>query len=146
MWTVHFACVRVRVAQRDVAVQVDLVVVPDEFEDRDMEAAGEGDAILRHPDGVVLRVWAPSLYDDVAESVAAVARRRGPAHVHDEYELVYVCPLHENAHKQDVSSGEHHLPLPVRMTVRGVLIQGHLGDEVPLLGWQGEVDHASKVQ
>lgn len=55
----HFAGVGVRVAQRHVAVQVHLVVVADELEDGDVEAAGEGHAVLRHPDGVVLRVRTP---------------------------------------------------------------------------------------
>ena len=76
----------------------------------------------------------PSLYDDVAQSVTAVAGRRGPAHVHYEDELVFICPLHKDAHKEDVPRAEHHLALPVRVSVRGVLIQSHLGDEVSLLG------------
>lgn len=76
----------------------------------------------------------PSLYDDVAEAVAAVAGRRGPAHVHDEDELVFVRPLHKHAHEEDVSRAEHHLALAVRMAVRGVLVQSHLGDEVSFLG------------
>lgn len=39
-------------------MEVDLVVVADELEDGDVEAAGERDAVLRHADGVVLGVWA----------------------------------------------------------------------------------------
>lgn len=64
----------------------------------------------------------PSLYDDVTEAIAAVAGRRGPAHVYDEDELVFICALNKHAHEKDVSSAEHHLALPVRMAVRGVLI------------------------
>lgn len=75
----------------------------------------------------------PSLYDDVAESVAAVAGRRGPAHVYYEDELVFICPLHKHTHEEDVSRAEHHLPLPVRVAVGGVLVKSHLGDEVPFL-------------
>lgn len=76
----------------------------------------------------------PPLYDDVAEPVAAVAGRRGPAHVHYEDELIFICPFHKDAHEEDVPRAEHHLPLPVWMPVRGVLVQSHLSDEVPLLG------------
>ena len=76
----------------------------------------------------------PSLYDDVSESVAAVAGRCGPAHVHYEDELVFVCSLHKHAHEEDVPRAEHHLPLSVRVAVRGVLIERHLGDEISLLG------------
>lgn len=52
----HFAGVGLRVAQRHVAVQVHLVVVADELEDSDVEAAGERHAVLRHADGVVFDV------------------------------------------------------------------------------------------
>lgn len=55
----HFAGVRFGVAEGDVAVEVDLLVIPDELEDRDVEAAGERHAVLRHADGVVLDVWTP---------------------------------------------------------------------------------------
>ena len=55
----HFAGAGVRVTQRDVAVEVHLVVIPDELEDGDVEAAGERDAILHHADGVVLDVRTP---------------------------------------------------------------------------------------
>ncbi|TNN47359.1 hypothetical protein EYF80_042447 [Liparis tanakae] len=48
------------VAERDVAVEVDLLVIPDELEDRDVEAAGERHAVLRHADGVVLDVRTPA--------------------------------------------------------------------------------------
>lgn len=163
----HFAGICVRVTQRDVTVQVDLVIIPDELENSDMEAAGERHAVLRHADGGVFNVWAPRegwtteaeivssklpsalwlitssgrepsslppLYDDVAESVAAVAGRRCPAHVDYEDQLVFIRPLHEDAHVEDVPSAEHHLPLSVWVAVGGVLIQSHLGDEVSLLG------------
>lgn len=76
----------------------------------------------------------PSLYDDVTEPVAAEARRRGPAHVHDEDKLVFVGAFHKDAHKEGVPGAKHHLPLPVRMAVGGVLVQSHLGDEVSFLG------------
>lgn len=76
----------------------------------------------------------PSLNDDVSQPVAAVAGRRGPAHVHDQDELVLVGAFHKNADEEDVPCAEHHLPLPVRVAVRGVLVQSHLGDEVALLG------------
>lgn len=56
----HFAGVCVRVAQRHVTVEVHLVVVTNELEDGDVEAAGERDAVLRHADGVVLGVRAPT--------------------------------------------------------------------------------------
>ena len=85
----------------------------------------------------------PPLYDDIAESVAAVARRRGPAHVHNQVELIFIGPFDEDAHEEDVPRAEHHLALPVRLPVGGVLVQGHLGDEVSLLGRQGEVNHAA---
>lgn len=85
--------------------------------------------------------YPPPLYDDVAESVAAVAGRRGPAHVDYEDELVLIRPLHKDPNVQDVPRAEHHLPLPVGVPVGGVLVERHLGDEVPLLGRQGEVDH-----
>lgn len=83
----------------------------------------------------------PSLYDDVAKPVGAVAGRRGPAHVHDEEELVFICPFDKDAHEEDVPRAEHHLPLPVWVAVCGVLVQSHLGDEVSSLGGQGEVYH-----
>lgn len=83
---------------------------------------------------LVVRCSSPSLYDDIAEAVAAVAGRRGPAHVHDEDELVLIRPFHKDAHEEDVPRAEHHLPLPVRVAVRGVLVQSHLGDEVSFLG------------
>lgn len=57
--THHFASVRLGVAQGNVAVQMDLIVIPDELKDGDVEAAGERDAVLRHGDGVVLDVGAP---------------------------------------------------------------------------------------
>lgn len=64
----------------------------------------------------------PSLYDDIAESVTAVAGRCGPAHVYYEDELVFICPFHKDAHKENVPRAEHHLPLPVWLAVRGVFI------------------------
>jgi len=39
---------------------MDLIIIPDELEDSDVEAAGEGYAILCHANGVVLYVWAPT--------------------------------------------------------------------------------------
>ena len=56
----HFAGVCLGVTQGDVTVQVDLVVVPYELEDGDVEATGEGHAVLCHADGVVLNVWTPT--------------------------------------------------------------------------------------
>lgn len=53
----HFASVCLRVTQGNVAVEVDLVIIPNELEDCDMEAAGERHTILCHADGVVLDVW-----------------------------------------------------------------------------------------
>ena len=76
----------------------------------------------------------PSLYDDVLQPVAAVTGRCGPARVHNQDELVFVGTLHENANEEDVPCAEHHLPLPVRVAVGGILVQSHLGDEVALLG------------
>ena len=55
----HFAGVCFRVTQSDVTVEVHLIVIPDELEDSDMEATGEGHAVLCHADGVVLNVWTP---------------------------------------------------------------------------------------
>lgn len=40
-------------------MEVDLVVIPDELEDSDVEATGERHTILCHTDGVVLNVWTP---------------------------------------------------------------------------------------
>lgn len=40
-------------------MQVDLVVIPNELKDRDVEAAGERDAILLNADGVVFNVLTP---------------------------------------------------------------------------------------
>lgn len=40
-------------------MEVDLIVVPDELEDGDVEATGEGHAVLCHPNGVILNVWTP---------------------------------------------------------------------------------------
>lgn len=40
-------------------MEVDLVVIPDEFEDGDMESTGERHAVLCHANGVVLNVWTP---------------------------------------------------------------------------------------
>ncbi|KAA8586567.1 hypothetical protein FQN60_000403 [Etheostoma spectabile] len=78
-----------RVAQGDVTVEVDLLIVPDELKDGNVEAT--------------------------AESVIAVAGRRGPAHVYYEDELVFICPFHKDTHEEDVSRAQHHLPLPVRV-------------------------------
>lgn len=86
----------------------------------------------------------PSFYDDVAEPVAAVAGRRGPAHIDNEDELVLVGPLHKHPHKDDVPCAQHHLTLAVRLAVRGVLVQRHLSDEVAFLGGEGEVDNTGE--
>lgn len=40
-------------------MQVDFVVVPDELEDSDMEATGQGHPVLLYANGVVLQVLAP---------------------------------------------------------------------------------------
>lgn len=40
-------------------MQVDLVVIPNELKDRDVEATGERDAILLNADGVVFNVLTP---------------------------------------------------------------------------------------
>lgn len=64
----------------------------------------------------------PFFYNDVTEPIIAVARGSGPAHVHDEDQLVFICSFHEDAHEEDVPGAEDHLSLPVRMPVRGVLI------------------------
>lgn len=55
----HFTRVPVRVTQRDITVQVDFVVVTDEFKNGDMKSAGERHTILCHANGVVLRVGTP---------------------------------------------------------------------------------------
>lgn len=86
----------------------------------------------------------PSFYDDVAEPVAAVAGRRGPAHIDDEDELVLIGPLHKHPHEDDVPRAQHHLALAVRLAVRGVLVQRHLSDEVAFLGGEGEVDNTGE--
>lgn len=86
----------------------------------------------------------PSFYDDVAETVAAVAGRRGPAHIDDKDELVLVGSLHKHPHEEDVPRAQHHLALAVRLVVRRVLVQCHLSDEVTLLGGEGEVDHTGE--
>lgn len=55
----HFTGVCFRVTQGNVAVEVDLVIIPNELEDSDVESAGERYAVLSHADGVVLDVWTP---------------------------------------------------------------------------------------
>ena len=40
-------------------MEVDLLVIPDELEDGDVEATGERHAVLCHADGVVFNVWTP---------------------------------------------------------------------------------------
>lgn len=57
--THDFAGVFLRVAEGDGAVQVNLVVVPDELEDGDVEATGQGHPVLLYANGVVLHVLAP---------------------------------------------------------------------------------------
>lgn len=76
----------------------------------------------------------PALYDDISQAVAAVARRRGPAHVDNEDELVLIRPFHKDADVENIPRAEDHLALPVRVAVRSVLVERHLGDEVSLLG------------
>lgn len=40
-------------------MQVDFIIIPNELKDRDVEAAGEGDAILLDANGVVFNVLTP---------------------------------------------------------------------------------------
>jgi len=56
-------------------VQVHLVVVADELEDGDVEAAGERHAVLRHANGVVLDVRTAGRTDGVVV-VAFVSRKK----------------------------------------------------------------------
>lgn len=56
MVSYHFAGVGVGVAKRHIAVEVHLVVIPDELEDGHVEAAGERHAVLCHAYGAVLNV------------------------------------------------------------------------------------------
>lgn len=44
-------------------MQVDLIVVANELKDGHMKSTREGHAVLRHADGVVLRVWTPGKRD-----------------------------------------------------------------------------------
>lgn len=61
-WPYHFAGICFRVAERDVTMQVHLIIIPNEFEDGYMEAARQGHPILCHTDGVVLDVWTSAVY------------------------------------------------------------------------------------
>lgn len=57
--TYYFAGVLLRIAEGHCAVEMDFVVIPDELEDRDVKAAGEGDPVLLDANGVVFNVLTP---------------------------------------------------------------------------------------
>lgn len=44
-------------------MQVDLIVIANELKDGDVKSTREGHPVLRHSDGVVLRVWTPGKRD-----------------------------------------------------------------------------------
>lgn len=58
MRTYYFAGVLFRVTKGDGTVEMNLVVIPDEFEDGDVEATGQGYPILLNPNGVIFYVLA----------------------------------------------------------------------------------------
>lgn len=55
-----------------------------------------------------------------------------------------VSSNHEDPHVENVASRQHNLPLAVRVFVRGVFVERHLGSEAALLSWNCQVDDTNK--
>lgn len=92
---------------------------------------------------LTLPVPLPSLDDEVAQLVVAVPRGGRVALVQHQDQVVGVGPDHEDPHVEHIPRGQHDFPLPVRVLVGGVLVQGHLGREAPFLRRHGQVNHAN---
>lgn len=54
--TYHFTLLDLVITECDIAVEMDLIVVPDELEHGNMEPAGKRDTILSHTNGVVFDI------------------------------------------------------------------------------------------
>lgn len=57
----HFAGVGLWVTQRDITVQMHLIIITNKLKDGDVEAAGEGHTILSHAYSVILDVRTPGI-------------------------------------------------------------------------------------
>ncbi len=73
----HFASIGLWVTQRDVTVQMHLIVITNELKDSDVEAAGEGHAILSHSYSVILDVRTPEITVILCESCKLIGMYLG---------------------------------------------------------------------
>lgn len=88
--------------------------------------------------------YAPFFNDEIPKLVVAVARGRGVAFVQCQDQMCGIRANHEHPDVQHVSRGQHHLPLPIGVLVRGVLVECHLGGEAALLGWNSQVNDTKR--